>query len=456
MFGAATAAAAAGAYTLWSGLVDPWLARASDSGFNQGNLLAGLFFSGAFWEGWDVMQNTIELLSTATLGAVAVFFFWRWRRIMATAALAAATVGLLTLSPATSAAEINHGNPNYTLQEGNEVKTDLIVAAQHTRIDGDVDGDLIVWSRNVTVNGHIKGDILAFGQEVRVNGPVDGNVRVFAQSLELNSAVGKNVMAWGRELDMDEKASVGGTVTLGSANAQLDGRITGDLLAIGDLDVNGAIGGNALVRGQRLRIGPAANIAGKIRYRGGRPPVVESGAKLASGIEVLSRVALRPNYASPRFYWRQILAWGASLIFGVVLFWIAPRLFLDVKNSGRRFGRSFGWGFLVLIVTPIAAIIACFTIVGLGVGITTFFLYIVAIYAAQVFIAGWVGEKLLGPASAAGAIIGRLALGLAVLRLLRLIPFAGRLVGLLVVIWGLGALAVAIYEKLRPQLATSA
>jgi cytoskeletal protein CcmA (bactofilin family) len=455
---AALGTAAAGIYTLWSGLIDPWLQQASDAGFNQGSVLTMLFFSGAFWKGWDAVQSMVEFLPMATVGIVVVWLLQRRRRRFTVATVfMAATLSALTLSPSAGAAEMNHGDPNYTLQSGQEVKTDLIVAAEHTRIDGDVDGDLIVSSRSITVNGHVKGDVLAFGQEVHVNGPVDGNVRALTQSLELNGAVGKNVMAWAREVDVDEKARVGGTITLGSANAQLDGRVAGDLLAFTEvLDMDGSLDGNAMIRAQRLRIGPHAQIGGQIQYRGGRQPVVESGARLAEPkIEILTRGRPRPNYASPEFYWRQILSWGAAVLFGLVLFLIAPAFFRDVENASKRFGSSLGLGALFLVAIPVAGIVACLTIVGLGVGITTFFVYLIAIYAAQVFIGEWLGEKLLGPGVGTAAAMGRVALGLAILHLLRLIPFAGGLIGLVVVLWGLGALVLAIRKRLAPQFAAA-
>ena len=46
-----------GAYTIWSGFIDPWLAQASQAGFTQGNLLTMLFFTGTFWKGWDAMRS---------------------------------------------------------------------------------------------------------------------------------------------------------------------------------------------------------------------------------------------------------------------------------------------------------------------------------------------------------------------------------------------------------------
>jgi cytoskeletal protein CcmA (bactofilin family) len=450
--------AAGGIYTLWNGLVDPWLTQAADSGFNSGNVLTMLFFSGAFWKGWDSMQSTIEFLPLAIAG---IFLIWllrrRWRRFTLAAVVLLAWLGGLALAQPASATEVAHGDPNYTLESGQVVHSDLIVAAEHTRIDGDVDGDLIVSSRSITVNGHVGGDILAFGQELHVNGPVDGNVRVFAQSLTLNGAVGKNLMAWAREIDMEENARVGGSVIVGAADAQLDGRVAADLLAFSEvLDLNGRLDKDATIRGERLRIGPNAELLGHLRFRGGRQPQIASGAKLSNPIQILSRARSVPSYASPSFYWRQVLAWGASFLSGVVLLLIAPAFFTDVENASKRIGPAFGFGFLFLFAIPIAAVLACLTIVGLGVGIATLLLYIVAIYSAQIFIGSRLGEKLTGTAVGVGASIGKLALGLAILRVLRMLPFAGRLIGLAVVVWGLGALVLAIHKRLRPQFATAA
>ena len=444
---------AAGAYTLWNGLISPWFVQASQAGFTEGNFLTMLFFTGAFWKGWESMLILIEFLAAATLGILVIWLLRRsWRRFTIASFVMAALLTLLALPSPAAAAQLKHGDPNYMLPSGQEIGTDLFVAAEHTEIDGDVDGDLIVWSRSVAVNGHVKGDLIAFGQEVRMDGSVDGNVRVFAQSLALNGSVGKNVMAWAREIDMDKRATVGGSMTLGSNNAQLDGTINGDLLAFASvLDIDGSLGRDATIRGARLIIGPSASIAGHTQYRGGRAPEVSPSAKLGSPVEIMARQRPVPSYAAPRYYWHQVLFWGASFLFGLALFLVAPGFFADAKTTSKQFGLSLGFGLLFLFATPIAAFIACLTIVGLGVGLTVLLFYLIAVYSAQVFIGSWLGDKLLGSGAGAGPIIGRLALGLAILRVLWALPFAGGVIRFIVVIWGLGALVLAIYRRMRPH-----
>jgi cytoskeletal protein CcmA (bactofilin family) len=447
---------AAGAYTLWSGFIEPWRAQAAQAGFTQGNLLTMLFFSGAFWKGWDAMRSLMEFLAVASLGFVVTWLLRRhWRRFPTIAVVMGAMLCALALPPSASAAETKKGDPNYTLPSGEEVKTDLIVAADRTEIDGVVDGDLIVWSHMVTVNGHVKGDILGFAEELRVNGTVDGNIRSMVQTLVINDVVSKNVMAWAGEVELSEKAKVGGTMTIGMGSAQLNGRVDGDVLAFGgDMDVNGVLGHDAKIHSGELRIGANAEIKGQTKYEGKKPAEVSPGAKLGSPIEfTLVKHDSERDYSSIRYYWHQTLLWGASFVFGLIFLLLAPGFFFDAASACRRTAAAIGFGLLFLFATPIAAIIICITIVGLGVGISTLFLYVIAIYSAQVHVGSWLGGKILGDAVGIGPALGRLALGLAVLRAVRLLPYIGGWIGFVVLVWGLGAIVLAIYKNLRPQLA---
>lgn len=448
----ALALSAGGAYTLWSGFVEPWIAQAQQAGFTQGSLLTMLFFTGAFSKGWNAMQSLMEFLAVATMGSVAIWLLRRyWKRFTTLAAVMGALACALALPPSAGAAEVKRGDLSYTLPAGQEVKNDLIVRAVRTRIDGDVDGDLIVWSQSVTVNGHVKGDILAWAQEIRVNGTVDGNVRVIAASTVLNGSITKNVMMLSQEVAFDEKARVGGTMTLLSGVGELNGHVAGDLLALsGILDIEGSVGGDARIRGDQLTIGPGAEITGHTRFEGHRAPNVATGAKLGSPIES-TIIKTGPDYSNPRLYWHQTLFWGASFLFGLALLLAAPGFFADVVQASKRVGPAVGFGALFLFATPIVAMIACFTIVGLGLGIAGLLFYAVAVYSAQVFTGSWLGEKLLGAGVGVGPAIGRLALGLAVQQVLMTLPYVRFLVFCAIIVWGLGALVLALHKRMSPH-----
>ena len=443
---------AGGAYTLWNGMVEPWYAQAQQAGFTQGNILTMLFFSGAFWKGWDSMRSLMEFMAAATLGIVAVWLLRRrWRHFTAMAFVMSGLVLMLVAPATTSAAEVRHGDPSFTLASGQEVNTDLIVAADRTEINGTVDGDLIVFSHSLVVNGHVTGDVIAFGQDVRMNGTVDGNIRSFNQSLTINGTVGKNVMSWAEELTLADKASVGGTMTAFDGNAELDGRVGGDLLAFSGMSqLNGPLGRNVSIRGGRLRIGSGADVKGQLKFEGQATPEIAAGAKLASAPVVTIR-RRGPDYAQARYYWHQTMEWGASFIFGLVVLLLAPVFFANVVHASDRAAPAVGLGILLLFATPIAALFACITIVGVGLGVAVLLLYLIALYSTQVFVGSWIGEKLLGVKSGIGPALGRLALGLAILRGLRILPYVGWLITLVMLLWGLGALALALHKMSRTK-----
>ncbi|HKQ85994.1 MAG TPA: polymer-forming cytoskeletal protein [Candidatus Acidoferrales bacterium] len=447
---------AAGAYTLWIGFIEPWVTQASNIGLTQGNLMTMLFFSGAFWNGWADLATGVEFMAMVTLGVVAAWALRRYFRRQAGTAAVMGMLGLAILAPAPArAAETVHGNPSYTLPAGQEIKTDLFVAGDHVLIDGTVDGDLVVWAHEVEVNGQVKGDIIAFTQELRMNGTVGGNVRAFAESTVLSGSVGKNLMGFVRSVELDEKSTIDGSATLFSRDVQLNGPVKGDLLAMaGTMEIDGPIGGNVKVRGEDMRIGSTAQIAGRTQFEGPKQPEIAAGAKLASPVEMIMRKAT-PMYSTWSYYWHQILRWGAAFLLGLVMFLLAPGAFLDAANSANKVGLSMGIGLLFLVGIPVAAIIACITIVGLGVGITTVLIYLVAVYMSQVFVGEWLGEKLLGVGVGIGPVLARLALGLAILRVVRVIPFLGPLSMWVVIVWGLGAYVLTLHKRMRHQVITA-
>ena len=447
---------AAGAYTLWSGFIEPSVNQASNIGLTQGNLMTVLFFSGAFWNGWGDVARAVEFMAMITLGVVAAWALRRYFRRQAGTAVVMGMLGLAVLAPSPArAAETVHGNPSYTLPAGQEIKTDLFVAGDHILIDGTVDGDLVVWAHEVEVNGHVKGDVIAFTQELRMNGTVDGNVRAFAQSTVLSGTVGKNLMGFVQSVEVDEKSGIGGSATLFSRDVQLNGPVKGDLLAMaGTMEIDGPVDGNVKVRGENMRIGSTAQIAGRTQFEGPKQPEVAAGARLASPLEMIMRKAT-PTYSTWSYYWHQILRWGAAFLLGLVMFLLAPGVFLDAANSANKVGLSMGIGLLFLVGIPVAAIIACVTIVGLGVGITTVLIYLVAVYMSQVFVGEWLGERLLGVGVGIGPVLARLALGLAILRVIRVIPFLGPLSMWVVIVWGLGAYVLTLHKRMRHQVVTA-
>lgn len=398
------------------------------------------------------MFDAIQYATVIMLGFL-VLALWRpWRRHRMTIAIVLVGFALLLGLPSgASAAEIRRG-PNAGLASGETINNDLIVFGSAVRIDGTVKGDVIAFAQDLTINGHVTGDLIIFAQRARVDGPVDGNIRAFSDTLSLDSGASKNVTVFAQRFDLDPRAAIGGGLIGFVATADLNGKINRDLLFFsGNTTLNGTVGGDVQFRGQRLQIGPTAQIAGRVRVIGQRNPDVAQGAKLGQPVEFEFRQPRRPGrFGAGTYVFRQILAYGGAFLCGLLLIKLFPGLFAAGRKAAQHVGLAMSIGALVL-VTGIAAIIFAILliVVGTGAGVATLMLYGPILYGAQVFVGSCVGEMILHKSQSLAPSVGALALGLLILRLLSNIPFFGYFVLAAILIWGTGAISIALWNCTR-------
>ncbi len=444
--------AGAGLYSAWMGIFEPMVQNLNMAGFDETTGASMLFFGGVFWKGWDSLMTLVNIAAVATLGGL-LFYLWRRSRLRtpSLAVVFSALLWLLVLPAPAGAIEIKKAEA-YTLPSGETVKGDLIFLGGSVRIDGTVDGDLIVFCADLTVNGHVTGDVISFSKTGRIEGQVDGDIRTFGNTIIVNGNVAKSATLFTETLNVDSKAQIGGTLMSFSQSLDLDGRVARDVLAFMQrAQLGGVIGGSATLKGDRLAISSAAEIAGPVEFEGNREPNVSPQAKLAAGPVKFKKIERKPQYSQPGFYWRKTLSWGAGLMFGVLMLLLMPDFMRESQRDAGRYGPSFGAGLVTLVATPIVACIICFTVVGIGIAVGSLLLYVVALYAAQVPVSLWLGERMLGRGDSMMARIGRLALGLLVVRIAWNLPMISFFVGLIVLCWGLGALVLAIARRIRPE-----
>ena len=450
------ALAAVGVYTFWTFYVEPWVVNLQDSGFGGQFLFTWLLLNGAFWKGWNDMLQFVELGSLGVLAGVLVFLFRRNSRRLSSLSifLAALLLPALVHPPAAQAGEFVKDKMGYELRTGETVRTDLFVASSAVRIEGTVEGDLFCACHTLTIDGHVTGDVLAFANTVLITGKVDGNVRTFNGNLTLEGDVGRNVLSFVSEFRTTHRANVAGSATLFVGNMELDGQLGRDLNAfLGGGTINGPIGGDVWIRQgsghhSPLLVTPGADVQGSFRFKGPQRPEISSQARLASAPQV-EIVTEPPEYLRTSSYRYNALIWGAGFLVGLVLISVAPAFAQDATREVARIWAPLGLGLITFIVMPIAAVIVCITVVGLGLGIPAFLLWLFLIFFAQIFAAAWLGEAMLGASSGTWPMAGRLALGLFLLRLATLIPFVGVWVRFVACVLGMGALALAIYRRLQ-------
>ena len=446
--------AATGVYALYTGYIEPWQQQLEQAGFSGTNLLGLLIFQSPFWKGWQPMITLLEILALATLGGLGVMFLRR--RIRRGSALALVFASLCTammLPPQASATELRKGD-RVTIGKDEVIHSDLFAAGGQIRIAGTIEGDLVVAGGDVEVSGHVLGDLISASGQVRMTGEVDGSIRGYAGNITVKGKVGRNVMTCGGDVNIDRDATIGGSITSLSGRLSLDGRVQRDVLAMGgQANISGIIGGSAKIRSDELNIDSSAQVGGPINFEGNKPPSVADGAKLASPVNFV-KITHGPNYSNPHYYLWQVIWASAYILFGLVLFALMPTFSLQAVNSAEEHvGASAGLAVLVGFGLPIAACITCVTVVGLFVGLSTLALWYGALHFGLIVIGALIGQWLMGRTSELWPLIGRMCVGVVIVRLFTMIPHVGWAFKYGAALWGLGAISLVVFRRFQPAAA---
>jgi len=344
-----------------------------------------------------------------------------------------------------------------TVASGEVVDDDLYVAANSIIIDGTINGDLWAAGNSITVNGVVNGSVMAVGRIVNITGDVGHTVRAGGETIIVNGDVSGDVIVGCSQTHIASTAKIDGDLLFGAGNACIDGLIEGDIKGQGgEITISNGVKGNIDLKAESLTILPTANIQGNLTYTSEQEANIQSGAQIG-GVTTHNLPKVEEKHAKS-FPFNPFSGIGGkvsgflmALIAGLIIILLAPRRLTSIAESIRSSpGPSAGWGALILFVTPIAAIIVCITIIGIPVGLIALALWGMAIYLAQIPVGLFIGRWIIGhfrEVEGKAIMVGALALGLVILKLLRLIPHLGFFIGLAVILFGLGAIVVSVRRQ---------
>ena len=254
---------------------------------------------------------------------------------------------------------------------------------------------------------------------------------------------------------IDRGESVGDVVVI-DGRVSVAGRVRGDLVVVnGAVRIAGAVDGDVVAVAGRATLAPGARVGGDLVY-GDERPVVPRGATVEGDVQRVDvgDVAAPLGFVGAAALWIAVSV--SALVLGLLLLWLGPGALVAAWEATRaRLGATIGWGLALFFGLPILAIIALITLVGIPFGVGLL-LALVPLYAVGYTTSAWLlGRRLVRPPT--GRVLAFLA-GLAILRLLALIPILGGLVWFAATVLGLGALVVATWRARseRPRAASAA
>jgi hypothetical protein len=312
-----------------------------------------------------------------------------------------------------------------TISADETVDGDLYASGGRVLIEGSVDGDLIVAAGQVTISGEVSGDVMASAGAVDISGVIGGDARVAAGQSSVSGSIGEDLFIASGQTTVSDTGEVGEDLVFGSGRMAMDGTVGGDVLGVtGDYDRQGTVTGTENVT---IRDVEAPTTADRI---------LDAVQRFISLLLVAALFLwLAPRYVEePTLMLRQ-RPW-ASLgvgIVGVVAFGVLIFLVILVAVLSGIGAGLVGLSDLVGAIV-FAAVVA--------VALLTFLFFVAAVFGAPAWVGMALGSIALSMESAARR-WAALVIGLFIVVALTSIPVVGVWIGLLVLLFGLGAAILA-------------
>lgn len=383
-----------------------------------------------------------------------------------------------------------------TIAAGEVIDDDVLVMGRRVVVDGVIKGDLLASvGEELIINGQVEGSVAAAGPTITVNGVVDGSMYVGGMALTLaeGSEVGRNVYLGGASLTAEPGSSVGRSVYAGAYQVILNGDVANDVtVGSAALEVTGTIGGDLM---GEVEVTEGGGAFPSFFFTPAELEFVEPGMRVSEGTVagemgvtetvIAPEIEQQPTFAPfavSGFWWtlsQRVGEFIALLIVGalIIRFW-PTMLNSSTKMIESRPWPSLGWGFVLTVVFPfvILAGLFLFVVAAFAGGFITFgylgraftFLggatlsMIVALFGlaffmlSKIVVTYWFGKLLLGrnrpEASRLLTHFGYLVLGAFIYEIVRAIPYAGALVAMVVILFGMGAMFLA-WRAHRAELA---
>jgi cytoskeletal protein CcmA (bactofilin family) len=377
----------------------------------------------------------------------------RWIRLTGVMLL---VVLLITfISSPVLAFDVREGD-TVNIASGEVVNDDLYIAGGDIVIDGTVNGDVFAIGRSITINGNVNGGVSFAGQTGTVNGVITNSLRFGGQSIVVNGRIGRDLVVGSSQLSVSSTGQIDGDLIFGAGTVQVNGPMGDSILGAGsEVTLASNVGGDITINVERLTITSGAEIQGDIKYTSPNEANIQSGAIISGDVSHL--IPERPEKDEVgkgiiagilgAAVWK-ILTYVMIFIIGIILILIARRRVNLMQTAIQKTPwQTLGWGALILIATPIAAVIVMITVIGLPLGIISLLLWGILLYLSQIPVALLLGRLIIRQnreLDSTGIMIGAMALGLLVIFILRLIPVVEWIVGLLVIVFGLGTLVTSI------------
>lgn len=347
----------------------------------------------------------------------------------------------------------------YRLPEGQTHKGDLYLYSGTVQIGGVQNGDVTAATESLTVTGSVTGDMYVMAETITIDGKVGDSARFFGKDVNVNGTIEGDLIIFGGDVTVAPKARVTGDVSAFAGHVVIDGTVDGSLKATGgSVVVGGKIGENARIKSDEVEIGPNARIGGDLSYTSRNRLDLEGKGIVAGHIDYMeSKEKVEKGVRSAvgrcvKWIWFTAAGVVAGLAALAIFRRMAPAILATLSGDALR---SAGFGFMAVIVVPVAAAISCILIITIPLAALVLVLYLVAVYLAKVPVGVWLGQRVLKALGQTDpSPYWSLTTGLLLLYVTFSIPWLGTLVWFACLFLGLGAIILGARAYVQARRAS--
>lgn len=282
------------------------------------------------------------------------------------------------------------------------VTGDIVACGSMVRLNDTVHGDALLAAGNIDLTGYVTDDIRAFGGTVDIRGGAGGDLLVFGGTVIIHSdaTIAGDVVIFGGDVEIH--GTVAGNITGYGGRLWLEGHVQGNAdLQGGQLTLNSVVAGDATLVAEKIELGSNARFNGPVRYWTGDGEM-DFGAAAPNAVYDSQ---LGEAYNGRDNGWTVagslgflLLATLASLLLAALLIFVCDHtLSRGAVHFRQEFFKSFGFGVLYVIGTPLALLVLMITVFGIPLALLGLFTYLFTMVFgpsfASVILAYWIRDR---------------------------------------------------------------
>jgi len=332
-----------------------------------------------------------------------------------------------------------------TVTKRGTVNDDYYAAGGTVNIDADIAGDLVVSGGELFIGHRVQGDVMAAGGSINIGGEILDDVRVAGGEITIDATIGDDLMAAGGEINVSSATSTGGEIWLAGGDVYMAGTVNkGLFIGAGNIRISGTIHGDVALEGGEIQILEGALIEGNLYYKSPDKAKIHPDAKI-TGQVTYEQMQWDHSHRGYSIFFSLTL-----VVAGIVLFLIFPGFTMSaVGRVSTDPWRSLGAGFVLLVVTPIVAVMLTSIVLGVWVGLSLLALYFVALLTGLLigcfFVGDWGARRLHKDVATTARRLLSVTIVIILLGFIQLIPFMGGLLLFALLLLGLGAGILQLY-----------